>query len=234
MKRRNIIKTVGVAGGTFAMSGVATAETKQTNEEKKSINPDDWIVDIDVEEKDRTTTQSTETEIYVGPNKNADINDSSSIASRATESGDVGTRGLSWGASATLLTWTAPDSVPVLGGNPISLEVSVSLGLGGASASIDLCANDVCIGIGGFDVGLGLNHVDIESKGTMSGVPYEASFSLEVNAGVGSVTNPDPSLTIGTSGQVCLGQDLCDEDSTGWENVSCMLCATGSTSNSLI
>lgn len=245
MQRRKVIKTMGVAGGALAGGASGALTLPGTASAKKGeIDTSDWLVDVDIENERQarvsTQTRPQATEVYVGPNKNASPAESA-IESRSmgdytasTQDTKVGTENLSVSASATLLTWDIPDVVPVIGGDDFELKISASVGLGGVSASFDACVGGECISVAGVNVGLGINTVDVSTKGTVYGVPFELTVSVTLNASVGDVWNPDPSLEVSASGEVCLGRDLCDENPSGWENITCMLCASAGTSVTLI
>ncbi|MFC4449973.1 hypothetical protein [Halorussus aquaticus] len=239
MQRRKVIKSLGVAGGavatgvggTLAIPGTAAAEEKE-------LDTSDWIVDLDVEKGQSasvgTRSGPPETEVYVGQNKNADPS-TSAIESRSVgSSGGMSTQNYSVSASATLLTWDIPEEVPIIGGDELTFSISASVGLGGVSASFDVCVGGECISLAGVNVGIGTNTVDVSTKGTFYGVPFELTVSVTLTASIGSVTNPDASLDVGASGEVCLGRDLCDANPSGWENVTCMLCASAGTSVTVI
>ncbi|WP_128478284.1 hypothetical protein [Halorussus pelagicus] len=238
MQRRNVIKSLGVAGGALAGgAGTALSVPGIASAQEKELDPSDWIVNIDVESQSEpdisTSTRPRATEIYVGPNKTADANQSA-IHSRSVGGGDVSTQNLSVSASATLFTWTIPDSVPHIGGEDVTIEVSASVGLSGVSASFDICVGGSCVSIAGVDVGFGGKTIDVSTKGTFYGVPFEVTVSVTLNASIGNPLNPDPSLELGGNGEVCLGREFCDEDDGGWERVGCSLCRSAGTSVVLI
>lgn len=238
MQRRNVIKSLGVAGGALAGgAGALSVPGTASAQEKGELDPSDWIVEVDVESQSEpdinTSTRSRATEIYVGPNKTSDVSQSA-IHSRSVGGGDVTTQNFEVSASATLFTWTIPDSVPYIGGDDLTIEVSASVGLGGVSASFDICVGGSCVSIAGVNVGFGAKTIDIGTKGTFYGVPFEVTASLTLTASIGNPTNPDPSLEIGGSAEVCLGRDFCDKDGGAWERIGCSLCASAGTSVVLI
>lgn len=236
LQRRKVLKSLGVAGGALAIPGTAAAKGDETPVPgKDEIDTSDWLFDIDLTEVSRKSVRGKsarppETDIYVGPNKTVDASESTirqrAVGKREVDVGksDVDTENFS--ASATLLTWEIPDVVPVIGGQDFDLQISASVGWGGVSASLSVVVAGYDISIGGFNVSLGENEAEVSGKGTVYGVPFEVSATLEVSAGMGSVWNPDPELSVGAVGELCLGRDLCDEDASGWENVGCMLCAS--------
>lgn len=232
MQRRKVIKSLGAASGAMATGALAFPGSAAAKDKKKKgrIDTSDWDVDIDV-----SGDQVKDKEIYVGKNKNTEL-DSNSIATRAKtdNSGDLTTQGWSVSSSATLLTWNIPYDVPYIGGDTVTLEASVSVSLTGASISLDICLNgSSCISVAGVNVQLGNGEIGADIKGSFYGVPFTLDGSVGYDISVDPF-GPSASVSLTPSAQLCLGRDLCDKNASGWQNVACQLCASASHSITLI
>lgn len=227
MQRRKVIKSFGAASGAMATGALAFPGTAAAQEKKGRIDTSGWEVDIDVNDD-----QVNKKEIYVGKNKNAEL-DADSIAARAHDDSDVGSQ-WSIGSSATLLSWNVPDDVPYIGNDTISLEVAVSVSATSASISLDICLNgDSCLSVAGVNVDIGNGSVEADLKGSFYGVPFELDGSVGYEISVDpSAPSADVLFTAGA--QLCLGRDLCDKDGAGWEKIGCSLCASASQSVEVI
>lgn len=235
LSRRSVLKRAGATGGVLAVPGLAAASGGSDSLRQSGIDTSDWVVDIDEVDSggrlqsSRPGLQSGglgETEIYVGPNKNASASSQSSITYGA---GDRRVTPQNWSVSysATLATWTIPDDVPEVGGEELELTISGSVGFGNASISLSICIGGNCISIAGFNVDIGQTTIDVSTKGTIYGIPFEVAATLTFNIDV-DVLARDASINVEGTAEVCLGRDLCDRDGAGWEQIGCSLC-TGAT-----
>lgn len=229
MSRRSVLKRATVASGALSFPGAAAAADTAISSDRE-IDTSDWVVDID-EAGSGTGLQSGglgDTEIYVGPNQDTSVSSPTSIAYQA-DNPRVAPQNWSVNYSATLATWTIPDDIPEVGGEELSLTISGGIGFANASISLSICIGGNCLSIAGFNIDIGETTLDIGTKGTIYGIPFEVAATLTFNINV-DVLARDASATVDGIAEVCLGRDFCDRDGAGWEQIGCSLCASAGVS----